>query len=411
MKKALYLFLTIFLGNIVNAMEQPNALTLMDLPNDILNIIALNLISKKEFDNPQDYTALDKSIEKLNNSKLICKKINDIINTMITEPQQLNNHFSNINQTLSLKENYVWKKRKLAIKEILIKEFTCSVDQLTFMDDYSKSTKEIIDGILKIKDRYGWNVLNLTSHYGYLEIVKLLLKNGAPIDILNNYDDTPLHLASANDQPEIVELLLKYGAPIDITNKTGRTPLHKASRYGYYAVVKLLLEYGAPIDIKDNDGNTPLHYASRNGYHEVVKLLLEYGAPIDIKDEFGDTPLHLASINNQPEVVKRLENAAEEKKTKEKNAQAQYNTVIKVLSQKSDTRSKQTLWKYSLPAVIQDSYLLPFKKQTAKTDFDSIDNEKAKSRIWQFNPFKSKYIALSLALPAIGYAIYKYFNH
>ncbi|MEX0940886.1 MAG: ankyrin repeat domain-containing protein [Candidatus Babeliales bacterium] len=252
MKKALYLFLTIFLGNTVNAMEQSNSPTLMDLPSDILNIIALNLITK-EFDNPKNCTNLDESIEKLNNSKLICKRFNNIINTVITKPQQLNDHFSNVNPKLSLKENYVWKKRKLAIKEILIKEFTCSADQLTFMNDDSKSTKEIIDEILKIKDSQGDTLLHAASLKGYSKIVKLLLENGAPINIKGNCGWTPLHRASGN--PAVVQLLLEYGAPIDIQDNFGNTPLYWAKRYDHHEVVKLLEKAAEEKETKEKNAN------------------------------------------------------------------------------------------------------------------------------------------------------------
>ncbi|MEX0940883.1 MAG: ankyrin repeat domain-containing protein [Candidatus Babeliales bacterium] len=373
MKKALYLFLTIFLGNIVNAMEQPVS-PLMSLPTEIITIIASHLIDEKKFNNPETCADLDKSIEDLNNAKLVCKEFNDIINMVI-------NHKPH--QKFSLKENYLLKK-------ILIKNFAYSADQLTFMNDDSKSTKEIIDEILKIKDRYGSTPLLRASANGYLEVVKLLLDHGADIDI----QDTP----SDQDYLEIVRLLL---ATANITT--------------YYR-------------------DTPLHWASFNGHTEVVKLLLANGADIDIKDNNGHTPLHLALKKGHVEILQLLEKAAEEKKTKEKNAKDQYNAAINVLSQKNNIGSKKTLWKHNLPTVIQNNYLIPhgddhhahldenlvkvgqeevkpFEKETTHTGFDSINNEKTKSRTWQFNPFKSKYTVLSLALPAIGYWIYQRFNY
>ncbi|MEX0940884.1 MAG: ankyrin repeat domain-containing protein [Candidatus Babeliales bacterium] len=236
MKKALYLFLTIFLGNTVNAMEQSNS-PLMSLPTEIITIIASNLIDEKKLGNPENCADLDKSIKDLNNAKLVCKEFNDIINMVI-------NH--KFDQKFSLKENYLLKK-------MLIKNFDYSNDQLTFMDDDSKSTKEIINTILAIKN-----------------------SNGAT---------TPLHWASFNGSLAVVKLLLENGAVIDVQDYCGWTPLHGASNNGNTEVVKLLLENGAPIDVQDYCGRTPLHCALSNSFAKVVKLLEKAAEQKKIKEE------------------------------------------------------------------------------------------------------------------------------
>ncbi|MEX0940882.1 MAG: ankyrin repeat domain-containing protein, partial [Candidatus Babeliales bacterium] len=87
--------------------------------------------------------------------------------------------------------------------------------------------------------------------------------------------DTPLHGASEYGSLEVVKLLLEKGAPIDIQDNFGDTPLHLASRKGHLEVVKLLLEKRAQIDIKNKNGWTPLRLASFKGKLKAVKLLEE----------------------------------------------------------------------------------------------------------------------------------------
>jgi ankyrin repeat protein len=50
---------------------------------------------------------------------------------------------------------------------------------------------------------------------GYLEIVELLLKNGADTNKSTKYGETPLSIACKYGHLEIVELLLKNGADVN----------------------------------------------------------------------------------------------------------------------------------------------------------------------------------------------------
>jgi ankyrin repeat protein len=76
-----------------------------------------------------------------------------------------------------------------------------------------------------------------------------------------------------------LELLCKEGASLNIADQYGQTPLSWAACNGHEAIVKLLLATGkAEIDSKDKNGRTPLSWAEENGYEAVVKLLLDAGA-------------------------------------------------------------------------------------------------------------------------------------
>ena len=57
-------------------------------------------------------------------------------------------------------------------------------------------------------------------------IIKYLIKNGAPINIKNKLDLTPLHIAIKNKMVKVIKYLLENGARIDITTGEELTPLH-----------------------------------------------------------------------------------------------------------------------------------------------------------------------------------------
>ena len=73
-----------------------------------------------------------------------------------------------------------------------------------------------------------------------------------------------LHLAVLKDNGEIVKLLLENGADIEIKAKDEfkSTPLMWAAFWGLYEMAKLLLEEGADVNAPDVNGNTPLVWAS-----------------------------------------------------------------------------------------------------------------------------------------------------
>ncbi|KAF4998967.1 hypothetical protein FGRMN_2766 [Fusarium graminum] len=111
---------------------------------------------------------------------------------------------------------------------------------------------------------------------------------------------TPLHLASADGSLDIVKMLIQDGARCDEKCKTpgawnGWTPLHFASFYNHAKTVEFLLsQHGVEASNTAEDGKTSLHLASQAGNSIIVKRLLNKGVPVDSEDNYGATALYLA---------------------------------------------------------------------------------------------------------------------
>ena len=142
----------------------------------------------------------------------------------------------------------------------------------------------------------GTSSLMIASFRGQEEIVKLLLVNGATVNLQAKEGDryTALIQASQGGYEEIAKLLLDRSAKLDSQDKFGCTALIYASLEGHIEIAELLLDRKAKLDLQDYNGMTALMWAVQNRHSEVVKLLLEKGSNSDIKDNLGTTALNYA---------------------------------------------------------------------------------------------------------------------
>ncbi len=158
-------------------------------------------------------------------------------------------------------------------------------------------------------------LLHFAANFGDTNVTKLLLEEGANIDIKDQNKNTPLHLAASNGHTDIVKLLMEKGSDLSVVNKEGNTSLHLAASNGHIDIVKFLMEKGSDLSAVNKNGDTLLHLAASNGHTDIVKLLMEKGSDLSSMNKDGDTPLSTAFYNNHTKIVKCL--MEEEPKMKE----------------------------------------------------------------------------------------------
>jgi ankyrin repeat protein len=111
----------------------------------------------------------------------------------------------------------------------------------------------------------GRTPLMVASAEGLLEVVKLLVRNGASVCATGLGQMTALHEASANDKASVASYLLSMGGQVDAETINGSTPLMCAAAWGNLEVAKLLLKNGADRAKMDHAGATAAEIAREKG--------------------------------------------------------------------------------------------------------------------------------------------------
>lgn len=140
---------------------------------------------------------------------------------------------------------------------------------------------------------------------GHLNIVKLLVQEGAVVNSTTKTNSTPLRAACFDGHYEIVKYLVEHGADIEVSNRHGHTCLMIACYKGHYKIANYLLALKADINKKSVKGNTALHDCAESGSLDIFKMLILNGAKMEV-DSYGMTPLLAACVTGHADIVDYL---------------------------------------------------------------------------------------------------------
>jgi ankyrin repeat protein len=107
--------------------------------------------------------------------------------------------------------------------------------------------------------------------YGYLDIIRLLVENGADIEYRDAYGGTHI-MNAAQDGYHILEYFIEIGAEIDSQSDDGYTPLMCAAAMQNAKGVEVLLGAGADTGLKNNDGQTAYDMAKETKNKDIIQL-------------------------------------------------------------------------------------------------------------------------------------------
>ncbi|MGB5706726.1 MAG: ankyrin repeat domain-containing protein [Arenicellales bacterium] len=124
-----------------------------------------------------------------------------------------------------------------------------------------------------------YDIVTIAAVANDIEMLELSLALGASAgNITSPYDGTALIAAAHLGHHEVVKTLIKYGAPLDHVNNLGWTALIEAIILGnggpnHVETVRALVSAGANQNITDREGTSSLEHALVLGYKEIVEIL------------------------------------------------------------------------------------------------------------------------------------------
>lgn len=143
--------------------------------------------------------------------------------------------------------------------------------------------------------------LFIAVQYGYIHIIRLLLENGADINL--RFDKktvfNDIFLYGDNEYCiNTIELLLQYKADINSQDCDGDILLFEAVYQNRVDVVKYLLDHGANINHTNNFNQTVLFIPNMS--IEMCLLLIHYKIDCNHQNSNGDTALHVMVYDFRP---------------------------------------------------------------------------------------------------------------
>lgn len=121
----------------------------------------------------------------------------------------------------------------------------------------------------------GFTALGLACYFGQFDVARYLVLKGANVNLQSNngFNVFPIHSAAAGNYTEIARMLIENGAKVNVIQQAGATPLHSAAQNGNLELIILLLENGAELFIRMEGGKLPADLAREKGFEEIAEIL------------------------------------------------------------------------------------------------------------------------------------------
>ena len=199
------------------------------------------------------------------------------------------------------------------------------VVELLLRDYYPSAAARAADTtVAEWRDPNGQAPVHLAAKSGSVDVLGLVVANGAFSLEPNATGDNALHIAAANNKFNFINAFLAHErkhveasgsqlthlASYKAINLAQQTPLYLAVVGGHAKCVEILIELGdIELSARDSNGNTIYHVCAEYNSMEALRLMLKkrdarFLEPLYAKNHAEETVLHMAARHESLEVIK-----------------------------------------------------------------------------------------------------------
>ena len=154
----------------------------------------------------------------------------------------------------------------------------CACKSCSSIAESPKKTKDVIltkPFNINAVDSEGYSALHVAARYNHVELIKILLDNGAKINLKSNAGETPLHVACGHRKFNAIKTLLTLSQVdiIDLKDNNGETVLFHAVKTDNLPLVNLLLLHEPNPKLRNLNGELAIDVAKKKFFLAVVKVL------------------------------------------------------------------------------------------------------------------------------------------
>ncbi|MFC5284691.1 ankyrin repeat domain-containing protein [Pedobacter alpinus] len=206
---------------------------------------------------------------------LIIKEDEEAIKKLLSEKPELVNEETSHQVSPLMLSCYFNKKQITPILLQFIKDI--SLQEASAAGKFDEVAHQIFKNPNQINNfsNDGFTSLGLACYFGQEEVARYLVLKGADVNLpsKNGYHVFPLHSAVVGNFTGISKMLIENGAEVNVAQLNGLTPLHSAAQNGNIELIILLLEKGADTTLKMEDGKLPADLAMAKGFIEIADIL------------------------------------------------------------------------------------------------------------------------------------------
>ncbi|KAG4040569.1 hypothetical protein JG687_00016286, partial [Phytophthora cactorum] len=164
--------------------------------------------------------------------------------------------------------------------------------------------QEVADKLVREKGPGGKQAIHFAARHGCAKVLEYLLTEcggAAEVNAVSggSSKSTPLTFAAQNGHLDCVRVLLANGARVDLGDKLKKTPLILAVKNGHTRVAAALINGGANVNAYDSSENSVAHYAASYGWRSCLQLLCNVGAELWAQNAWGFVPLACALLKQR----------------------------------------------------------------------------------------------------------------